>query len=69
MLVDRQQLEMGEAHVDGVGDQPLGELVVGQEAVALAARPGAEMHLEDADRRVDRLRGAAARRARPHRSR
>ena len=63
VLVDRQQLEMGEAHVDGVGDQALGELVVGQEAVALAARPGAEMHLEDADRRrrpPARRRGAAS---------
>ena len=55
MLVDRQQLEMGEAHVDDVGDQPVGQLVVGEEAVALAARPGAEMDLVDADRRLDRL--------------
>ena len=30
MLGDRQQLEMGEAQVDGVGDQAVGELVLGR---------------------------------------
>ena len=66
MLVDRQQLEMGEPHVDGVGHQAVGKLVIGEEAVALAAGPGAEMHLEDADRRR-RPPGAAPRRCEPSR--
>ena len=56
MLGDRQELDMGEAHVRGVGDQPVGELVLGQEAAVVAALPGAEMDLVDRDRR----RGAAS---------
>ena len=63
ILRDRQQLEMGEAHLGDVGHQPLGELVVGEIAVALLghAHPGAEMALVDRDRRV----AGARRRARP----
>ena len=61
MLADRQQLDMGEAHVLDVGDQLVGELVIGEEAVAVLAPPGAEMHLVDRDRRGARLprRGAS----------
>ena len=33
MLADRQQLEMGEAEVGGVGDQLVGKLVVGEKAI------------------------------------
>ncbi len=59
MLVDGQQLQMGEAEVHGVGDQAIGELGVSEEPVVLAPRPGAEVDLEDADRRTDRLGGTA----------
>jgi hypothetical protein len=45
MLGDRQQLEMAEAHVDGVGDQPVGHVVPG----LAGAQPGAEMHFVDRD--------------------
>ena len=31
MLADRQQLEMGELHIEGIGDEPVGELVIGEE--------------------------------------
>ena len=62
MLVDRHQLEMREAHVDGVGDERVGELVVGEPAVAVAAPPRAEMHLVDRHRRAARV----ALRARGH---
>ena len=34
MLRDRQQLDMGEAHVGGVGRKLLGQLAIGQPAVA-----------------------------------
>ena len=37
MLGDRQELDMGEAHVDDVGDELLGELVVAQEAAVVLA--------------------------------
>ena len=61
ILRDRQQLEMGEAHLGDVRHQPLGELVVGEIAVALLghAHPGAEMALVDRDRRVARARRRA----------
>ena len=59
MLGDRQELEVGEAHVGDVGDQPVGELVPGEEAVAVAAPPGAEMHLVDRDRRAARIHAGA----------
>ena len=32
MLGDRQELDMGEAEFDDIGDQLVGELVLGQEA-------------------------------------
>ena len=32
MLGDRQQLDMGEAQVGGIGDELVGELVIGEEA-------------------------------------
>ena len=38
MLGDRQQLDMGEAHVVGIGDQLLGELLVAHEAAVGARR-------------------------------
>src|SRR5215472_19126790 len=43
MLANRQQLEMGELHVEGIGDQAIGELVIGEEPAVLAALPGAQM--------------------------
>ena len=55
MLGDRQQFEMGEAEIDGVGDQLIGELVVGEKATVLAAPPRAEMDLVDRHRLAARL--------------
>ncbi len=52
MLADRHQLEVGEAEVVRIGHQGLGEFVPAQEAVVGVAPPRAEMHLVDADRRV-----------------
>ena len=39
MLADRQQLEMREAEIDGVGNQLVREFVVAQEAIVVAAPP------------------------------
>ena len=55
VLVDRHQLEMGEAHVDGVGDEALRELVVGEPAVAVAALPRAQVDLVDRHRPAARV--------------
>ena len=62
MLGDRQQLEMGEAHVDGVGDQPVGQR---RPSVLLGAHPRAEMDLVDRYRRVLRLALARGRPSTP----
>jgi hypothetical protein len=52
-LADRQELDMGEAHVPDIGDQGVRELRIGEIAVAVLglATPGAEMNLIDRDRR------------------
>ena len=50
MLGDRQELDMGEAHVDDVGDQPVGQLVLGQEAAVVARAARSRMDLVDRDR-------------------
>ena len=47
MLGDRQQFEMGEAHVDGIGNELVGEFVIGQEAPAV----GPAARSRDAPRR------------------
>ncbi len=39
VLGDGQQLEMGEAHVDGIGDQRIGELIVVEKRAVLRAPP------------------------------
>ena len=41
---------MGEAHVGDIGDQLVGQLVLGQEAAVVARAARAEMHLVDRDR-------------------
>ena len=50
---------MGEAQVGDIGDQLIGEFVVGQEAAVLAAPPGAEMDLVDRHRLAARFALAA----------
>ena len=60
MLADRQALDMGEAHVLDVGDELVGKLVIGEEAVAVRAAPRAEMHLVDRHRRGERLAARGA---------
>src|SRR5262245_18080929 len=54
MLGDRHQLHMGKAHVCGVRRKLLGQLAIGEPAMALLgpAPPGAEMYLVDRHRRV-----------------
>ena len=61
VLHHRQQLDVGEAHVVDVGDELVGQLAVGERAVALlrVAPPRAEVHLVDRDR--PRRAGRAAR--------
>src|SRR5579875_3167689 len=61
MLGDRQQLDVAEAHLLRIGHEPVGELVIGEEAPALLrhAPPRAEMDLVDRDRRVAPARAAA----------
>jgi len=56
---DRQQFEMGEAHLLDVGHQLLGQFAIGQIAIAFTAPPGAQMHFIDAHRLVQ-LIGAGA---------
>ena len=65
----RQQLDVGEAHVLGVGAQLVGQLEVGQRPVALerVQPPRAEMDLVDRHRAVERADSRAARRATPRR--
>ena len=55
MLHDRQQLDVGEAQIPDVGRQALGELAIGQVAVAFLGhpRPRSEMHLVDRHRLVE----------------
>ena len=62
MLGDRQQLDMGEAHLLDVGDQARGEFAVGEVAVALLRHPGprAQVDLVDRDRAVAVVDGVAA---------
>ena len=52
---DRQELDMGEAHVDAIGDQPVGKLVPGEHVAIVAALPGAGMNLVDRDRLAARV--------------
>ncbi len=61
MLVDRHQLQVREAHVDGVGHQRVGELVVGEPAIALAAPPRSQVDLVDRHRLAPRLVSAPRR--------
>ena len=39
MFGNREQFEMGETLVAGVGDQAVGQFVIGQEAIAFAPPP------------------------------
>ncbi len=49
MFADRQQLQMGEAQVAGIGHQGFGQFAVAQPAPALHLAPRAQMHLVNAD--------------------
>jgi hypothetical protein len=52
---DRQELDMGEAHFDAVGDQFVGKLVPGQESPVWLPAPGSGMHLVDGNRLSPRV--------------
>ena len=47
MLGDRQQLDVGEAHVGDIRDEIGGQFVITQEGIAVLALPRTEMHLID----------------------
>jgi hypothetical protein len=47
MLVDRQQFDMGKAHVDGVRNELVREFVIAQKAAVLALAPRRQMNLID----------------------
>ena len=55
MLHHRQQLDVRVAHLLDVGDEPLGELAVGQVAIVFFrhARPRSEVHFVDRHRPVE----------------
>jgi hypothetical protein len=56
MLHHGKHFDMGEAHVGQISGKLLGEIAIGQPLGALAlAPPGAEMHLVDRHRRVQRV--------------
>jgi hypothetical protein len=55
MLVDGHQLEMREAHLDRIGNQRIGQLVVGEPAIAFAPPPRPQVHLVDRHRRAARI--------------
>ncbi len=57
VLADRQELDMGEAHLDDIGDQPRGHLVPGQEPAVIVSLPRAGMNLVDRDRFPPRING------------
>ncbi len=63
MLHDRQELDVGEAHVAGVGGQPRRDFAVGQQAPRVLGRalPRAEVHFINGHRRLDPLPTAAGR--------
>ena len=69
VLGHRQQFQVREAHVAGVGHQGVGEFVPRQPAIAILglAAPTARMHLVDAHRRIERVRGAPLGRVRHRR--
>ncbi|WP_415168229.1 hypothetical protein [Propionivibrio sp.] len=52
MLRDRQQFQVREAEVGGVGNQGFGEAPPVEETAVLAAPPGTEMDFVDGDRRI-----------------
>ncbi len=52
-LAHRHELDMGEAHVAHIGNEPVGELGVAQETIVLPAHPRACMQLVDGDRGID----------------
>ncbi len=53
MFVDRQQFDMGKAHLFDVGHQLFSQLFVAQpEVVVGVTTPGSQMHFIDGDRRV-----------------
>ena len=59
MLADRQQLDVGVAHPDSVGDELVGQFVVGEKPSAFAAPPRPEMDLVDRHRLAPRFALAA----------
>ena len=71
MLADRQELDVGKAHVTQIGRQLVGELPIAKPSIAFlrAAAPGAEMHFIDRDRCVQGIDAGCRRRRRRDRLR
>jgi hypothetical protein len=61
MLGQRQELDMREAQVGKIGGQLRRELAIGQKHAAVAAAPGAGVHLVDRKRRGKRVAPASRR--------
>ena len=49
IFADRQEFDMGEAHLGDIGDQPVGQRVPGEETGLRVAVPRPGMHFVDAD--------------------
>ena len=58
MLGNRQEFEVRETEVDGVGDQCFRQAVPVEETAILVAPPGAEVNFVDGDRRIELAAGA-----------
>jgi hypothetical protein len=57
MFGNRQQLKMGEAQVDDVGDQRFGQALPVGKAAIVGAPPGSQVHFVDRQRRAEQVAG------------
>jgi hypothetical protein len=55
MFGDRHELDMGEAHIHHIGDQPIRQSIPGEEPVVIVTLPASGMDLIDRDRHAARI--------------